>query len=68
MEKIQVANPTFESIDNPVPFKVEIDNGVSLGFKIAVGFWLFSSVFFILLIILLKLLGVSFILGPSLYS
>jgi len=64
MDKIQVANSSFEGMDNPVPFKIEIDNGISLGFKIAVGFWLFSLVFFIVLTILLKLLGVSFVSMP----
>ena len=64
MDKVQVANPTFESMDNPVPFKIEIDNGVSLGFKISVGFWLFSLIFFIILMILLRILGVSFISMP----
>ena len=68
MDKVQVANPTFESMDNPIPFKIEIDNGVSLGFKIAVGFWLFSLIFWIILMILLKILGVSFISIPYAFT
>jgi lipoprotein signal peptidase len=56
MTDVPIKNATNEK-DAPVPIKIEITNGVSFGFLAAVGFWFFTLIFGILVILVLYLLG-----------
>ena len=58
MADIPIKNATDEK-DQLTNLKIEISNGISLGFQIAVGFWFFTLIFAILVIIVLSIVGVS---------
>jgi hypothetical protein len=57
MTDTPIKNATDEK-DIPQPLKIDITNAVSFGFLAAVGFWLFTLIFGILIILVLYLIGV----------
>ena len=59
MTDIPIKNATNEK-DQPAPIVIEVKNGLSLGFQIAVGFWFFTLIFSIIVISVLGILGFKF--------
>jgi len=57
MTDVPIKNATNEK-DIPQAIKVDISNSVSFGFQAAIGFWFFTLIFAILLIMILALAGV----------
>ncbi len=51
-----IKNATNER-DAPQPFKIEISNGISFGFLAAVGFWFFTTIFGIIVVLVLYSVG-----------
>ena len=60
MTDIPIKNATNEK-DLPVAVKIDIANGISAGFQLAVGFWLFTLIFSILVIAILWAVGVKIV-------
>ncbi len=52
-----IKNATNEK-DQPTSFKVEISNGISFGFLAGMGFWFFTVIFGIIVVVVLYAVGI----------
>lgn len=63
MTDLPIKNATDER-DQPAPFKIEISNGISFGFLSAIGFWFFTLIFVIFVLLVLWAFGFQFASAP----